>query len=516
MPKKQHDVPPSDKELTPAVLQKKDGFAQSASPSRSKKWCRVIAPYILPAVTTLLVVMTLVFSLTGDRLYAAAIDGQIVGYVTEESVMDNAITQLENTMSEILNESYTFKYEVSYISARATDDKLILTEDTVFEALVPYAADQVTLSYSLFVNDECVATAATKDILLTAIKNVTAAIKADTPRCDSVSVMDEIKISAGLSSPDALLGSEAIEALLRGTDGKSPLSFRVEQISTYTEVLPRSVRYTVDPDRYIGDDVVIWEGKDGKRSVSAKVITVNGVETERIILEATVTEPAEDKEILQGGRVLPEVLYASGQLDNNAYMIYPSYDPIITSGFGYRYLAVSSSTFHRGLDIAAIGNYRGEYSIKSTVDGIVIEAGLREGDAEQTIVIEAEDGTKTCFDKMKTVNVKVGDKVNTNTTLGKRQRPILAAASGKVIFAEYNSAYGNQILIDHGNGLVTCYAHLSEIGVTVGQTVTQGQEIGKMGCTGVVTGLHVHFEVRIDGDQVDPEPFIFEKKPGRK
>lgn len=85
---------------------------------------------------------------------------------------------------------------------------------------------------------------------------------------------------------------------------------------------------------------------------------------------------------------------------------------------------------------------------------------------------------------------------------------ILASRSGTVTFASYNGNYGNMIIINHGNGIETAYAHLSAINVSVGQGVSQGQVIGKMGATGRVTGPHLHFEIRINGTAVNPRNYI--------
>lgn len=74
--------------------------------------------------------------------------------------------------------------------------------------------------------------------------------------------------------------------------------------------------------------------------------------------------------------------------------------------------------------------------------------------------------------------------------------PVLAAADGKVVHASTYSGYGNAVDIEHPNGMMTRYGHLSSILVSLGQTVKQGQVIGLMGCTGHVTGPHLHFEVR--------------------
>jgi murein DD-endopeptidase MepM/ murein hydrolase activator NlpD len=86
--------------------------------------------------------------------------------------------------------------------------------------------------------------------------------------------------------------------------------------------------------------------------------------------------------------------------------------------------------------------------------------------------------------------------------------PIYAAARGTVAFAGRKSGYGNCVEIDHGNGLITRYAHLSRIDVSVGRSIEAGETLGGLGSTGRSTGPHLHFEVRIDGRAVNPRPFL--------
>lgn len=91
---------------------------------------------------------------------------------------------------------------------------------------------------------------------------------------------------------------------------------------------------------------------------------------------------------------------------------------------------------------------------------------------------------------------------------GNKGDSIIAPAEGVVIKAEWQGGYGNMIEISHGNNLTTRYGHLSEIGVEVGQTVTRGQTIGRVGSTGRSTGPHLHYEVRINDEPADPRGYL--------
>lgn len=86
--------------------------------------------------------------------------------------------------------------------------------------------------------------------------------------------------------------------------------------------------------------------------------------------------------------------------------------------------------------------------------------------------------------------------------------PILAAADGVVVFSDWYSGYGKMIQIDHGNGIVTLYAHNAAHHVSVGQSVQKGQHIADMGSTGYSTGPHLHYEVRVNGSAVNPANFL--------
>jgi murein DD-endopeptidase MepM/ murein hydrolase activator NlpD len=86
--------------------------------------------------------------------------------------------------------------------------------------------------------------------------------------------------------------------------------------------------------------------------------------------------------------------------------------------------------------------------------------------------------------------------------------PIHACRAGTVVIAGSQGGYGNAVIIDHGGGMATLYAHQSQIATSVGAQVAAGDVIGYVGSTGLATGPHLHFEVRLSGNPVDPAPYL--------
>jgi murein DD-endopeptidase MepM/ murein hydrolase activator NlpD len=86
--------------------------------------------------------------------------------------------------------------------------------------------------------------------------------------------------------------------------------------------------------------------------------------------------------------------------------------------------------------------------------------------------------------------------------------PVVAAASGKVVYADVHPQYGKMVEIDHGNGLISRYAHAAELWVRVGDLVVRGQRVASVGSTGRSTGPHLHFEVRLNGVPQNPARFL--------
>lgn len=205
----------------------------------------------------------------------------------------------------------------------------------------------------------------------------------------------------------------------------------VNVVVTKEELIEEKIAYEKEvqqsDDLYKGEKEIKQEGQDGKREVQYAIEIVNGSVVSKEVITEEVTQESTKEIIVEGTKV--ESSRGSGNF------VWPAVGGYISSHMGERW-----GSYHKGMDIA-----------------------------------------------------------------GPSSGAILAADNGKVESAGWDSGgYGNKVVINHNNGYKTIYAHLSSINVSSGETVTQGAQIGVMGSTGNSTGIHLHIEVYKDGNRIDP------------
>ena len=202
-----------------------------------------------------------------------------------------------------------------------------------------------------------------------------------------------------------------------------------------------------------GTTKVSQKGSAGQRVTTELVTYINGKETYSTVVSTKQTKSPVNQIIQVGTK---SVYYSGGSSvssygNSSSGFIWPARGAYsLSSRYGYRSASISGWSFHGGVDIVKPGGH------------------------------------------------------STGT-------PVIAAASGTVVIAYAGySGYGNTVVIDHGNGIRTRYAHMQSgsIAVRVGQRVYQGQQIGRIGSTGNVTGPHLHFEVLRNGSKVNPLAYI--------
>ena len=416
--------------------------------------------------------------------YVVSVDGVTLGVVSEPEVFEGAMERVEARASDILGYDYTLDSAVAYDFALTEKDKLSNVGD--FETYLFDQIGEVMKSYVLKVNGEFIG-AAGDEAALTAMLD---AIKAPyvNENTTSADFVESVSISRQYTPSDVEQDLSAMEArLTENTNGQT--TYEVQKGDTFMQI-------AYDNDMSLSELEALNPGVDINNIYIGQILNVREVipflsvqTTETITYQEAIASPVEEVEddsmyqgetkVLDPGseglaEVTADVTYVNGNerertVTNtvtltepttkviavgtkerpswlpNGYFIWPVYGNI-TSYFGYRYI-FGSYSYHSGIDIAAPYGT----GIQAADGGTVIWSGTGTGS---------------------------------------------------------NWSYGNYVIIDHGNGYQTYYAHCSSLLVSVGDKVYQGQTIARVGSTGRSTGNHCHFQVKINGTTVNPLSYL--------
>lgn len=256
--------------------------------------------------------------------------------------------------------------------------------------------------------------------------------------------IEQMDIKHGDDPPEVLTVEEASEMLTAGDDGESYITVVTTEEQTKKETIDFDEKYKPESDMYVGESRIETEGREGTKAVTRKITSENGEPVDAEIVEEMILEEPVQQIVLTGTR---------------------AYD-----GYG-------------GGD----GSY-GDENVSRNENGTY-----------DLLMLPVHD-----FCVTSPFGPRWGS-LHTGIDLALAQgKPIYAADSGTVYFSGYGGGYGNLVKIDHGNGMQTYYAHCSRLLVSQGQQVEQGEQIALVGSTGNSTGPHLHFEVIINGNCVDP------------
>ena len=247
---------------------------------------------------------------------------------------------------------------------------------------------------------------------------------------------------------------------------KPILSISTVEEAIFKELIPGEIEYVEFSDLYEDETKIYQEGYDGLKELTVAVSKINGVEVSRQTIAEKVLKEPKIKVIAYGTKKRPVEPKPSTSTGNSS----SSSGSNSGSSGGSSSSGNSSSS---GKPSTSSGKFIHPLKGAGTVSS---GYGSRWGSFHKGIDYAAPAGT-----------------------------PVYASAAGQVIYSGYNNGgYGKLVIIDHGNGYQTYYAHNSSLYVNVGTYVSQGQHIAAVGSTGDSTGNHVHFEVRKNGTPINP------------
>lgn len=459
----------------------------------------VVINYILPLFLAAAVAVYIGCVLSCRVVIEASINSTPVGYIESSSLLPSLKYEVENQLASELGSPYSLDCEFSYKLKLVRDPKL-LSESALTVMLLDIARDDFVEAYMLYVDDRQVGANADHDGMNSLISEIEAELleagSDDSGGTDSggteysrVEIQNRIKIKKQLCEKSSIKTLDEINALLNPINDSTPSE---SETTDNGEGILRISAFSALSAGYDGDseliDLDVDYGMTRGSSSDNDDIQLNYY----FIRTETVEET---------------VRYTTSYVDD--------YDSFV----GTNTLAQQGSDGRRRvtyeISCDADGNEVSRSEVASEtlipmVERIIMVGATEIPDPVPTGTYiwpcEVNEGISSDYggrDLYGSYDFHLG--IDIPGTLGDE---VWASDGGEVVWASYTPSYGNSVRIQHDDGYVTLYAHLDELLVEVGDSVYQGQLIGKMGHTGAAYGTHLHFEVRIGSSTVNPNKYL--------
>lgn len=344
------------------------------------------------------------------------------------------------------NESAEFLKDITFETERIKPSKLS-SSAVISETLLANSSANYKRACGIYINGELLCAVLNESDALSVLDSILAPYEKNAGSDTIVGFVEEIEYVQGYYPEDSDIIRDTSELLEILQSEDSPVRVKTMKTVTRYETIKYDTVKRNTSTLYKGTKKTLQKGKNGKMLITELVTYIGSKKAyTATVSEKVVTQPT--TEIVQIGT---KSSYYGGSYSSSTGFIWPTRGAYrVSSHYGYRSASISGWSYHGGIDI---------------VLGSGSSAGI----------------------------------------------PVVASASGTVVTA-YSGwyGYGHTVVIDHGNGIKTRYAHMypGSITVRVGQKVYQGQQIGRIGSTGNSTGPHLHFEILVNGYKVNPYPYI--------
>ncbi len=432
--------------------------------------CNVLLPLICIGVLASVAV-----SMTSDT-YALEVsyNGKVLGYISDESVYNSAVQMLRQRMpssSEDYKSTLTPTYSMASVS-----ENLQMDSEQLCEAILA-DSENVENAYGLYIDGElCAAIRSYGDIqfiMQTFLDQYKTGAEGET-----VSFVGETEIVSGLFDTDKIVSSEDFAKTI-STKRTETQIYTVKEGDT-AQAIANTYDMTYNRLMELNEDLSD-EPAAGASVLVEKVLPVLAVQTVRT---ETITET---------------IKYTKKTVKDNTQYI--GYSKCTTKGQNGKRRVVQQVTEVNGVQVSC--EVLSSEVISQPVNAVYTVGTKKASSVGSGSFTWPVPGVKTISSPYGYRWGRLHSGIDISTT-GVYGRTVVAADSGTVTVKNSASGYGLHIIISHGNGYSTCYAHLSSVSVSSGQTVAKGQAIGKVGNSGSSTGPHLHFEIRVNNSPRNP------------
>lgn len=382
-----------------------------------------------------------------DKVFALKVMyGQTpIGYIENQEVYSDSRDIISSMLSD--EKEYSKLLSEITLSLERVEPADLSSADMISEAVLALSEHTYKRACGIYIDGAFLCAIDNESDAVSLFSGLLEPYEKNADSATTVGFVEEIEYIQGYypENSDSLWDSAKLKSVLTGED--SPVRIKVMKTKTRTETLKYETVKKNSSTLYKGTKKTTQKGKNGKVQITELVTYIDSKKAYTGVISQVVTKQPTDEIILIGTKSNSS---ASSYTPSRSFIWPTSGANAISSRYGYRSASISGWSFHGGVDI---------------VLGYGSSAGI----------------------------------------------PVIASASGTVVTA-YSGwrGYGHTVVIDHGNGIKTRYAHMypGSITVRVGQKVYQGQQIGRIGSTGNSTGPHLHFEVLVGGNKVNPLPYI--------
>ncbi len=437
---------------------------------------------VIPFAAICLAILTI--AVVKNQVYALSVEynGEFVGYISDETVFDKAE---DNVRARIVFEEYIAPEEtVPVFSVAMVQKDDLLDSEELTDKLIQASGNEIEQATGLYVDGEFCGAVSDGNALVRLLDGILDEYRTGTSG-ERVTFNKTVEVKDGLFPKSSVVSIALVEKMLETEKeeertyvtvaGDTPSGIAVKMDMPYSQL--KQLNPDIEKKLLIGQEVLI-----------AKAVPFLGVKVIR-------TETYEEN-----------IMYGTEQIVDNNYNT--GYTKIISPGeYGINQIT-AEVTYVDG--VVEETKVLSTTKIKDPVNQQLLVGGSR---PLQQIPQSSTEGTFNFIWPTDAGHVSCGwwgyyghNAIDIAAPAG---TGIRASAGGTVITAGWKGSYGYCVMIDHGNGYVTLYAHNSTLYVRVGEKVEQGQLIAGMGRTGNATGNHCHFEIRLNGQFMNPEKYLY-------
>ena len=442
--------------------------------------------YVAPVVCITLLVSLLTY--TSQTKYAIGVEynGVVIGYVEDETVAEEAQRVVLDRINYVDGDQ-AIEVDAQLTVQKLSDDKSLYNSDQLANVIISASDADFVEAYGIYVNNKFVGAVDSISNIQAETQKLLDAVKTDNPT-ETVEFVDIIEYKQGLylekgivseqEIVDKFTGLKQVDAYYEVVSGDAPTSIADKLQIPYADL--KSLNPDIESSLFVGDELLINKAKP--------YLSIRTTREESY--DVTIpyqTEKVNDSSIWEGNtKTLKYGSNGSKHIEAKVSIV----DGVEES----RVITSSVVTKEPVKAKVAVGT-------KST--GAPADQIAASGGGFMWPVGNGYNYISSPFG-WRSIGWHTGIDIASNGA----HLPIFASQSGKVVESYYRGSYGNQILIDHGNGVQTRYAHLSSYKVSAGDYVEKGDLIGIMGTTGRSSGIHLHFEIISYGNFLNPANYV--------